>query len=150
MALYGRLDLLVCNACPPPVRLVLENNAFMRIRDYVMRAGDLVLGPLFAFLPLLNESIGSAVVVSSIAAERPVREWPHYVAAKRLAESLAEVAVLQYPCVSILVARPEKLLTGMTNTPMGRRNAMRSEEMASRIVARLRERLRPGTCEVLH
>jgi hypothetical protein len=79
----------------------------------------------------------------------PVREWPHYIAAKQAIEGLAAVAPLQYPRVSSLVVRPEKLLTEMTNTPMGRKDAQAPGLMAARIVERLKRPLLPGTTETL-
>jgi hypothetical protein len=50
-----------------------------------------------------------------------------------------EVAALQHPQVGVLVVRPERLLTEMTNTPLGRRNAIAPEHMAARIVQRIAE-----------
>ena len=74
---HGRLDILVCNACPPIPPLRLEPNAFERIGEYVSRAVSLTVAPLCTFLDLVNTSGGCAVVISSAAVEHPVREWPH-------------------------------------------------------------------------
>jgi NAD(P)-dependent dehydrogenase (short-subunit alcohol dehydrogenase family) len=84
-----------------------------------------------------------------MAVEQPVREWPHYVAAKRAVEAFATVAPLQYPQTSALIVRPEKLLTEMTNTPMGRQKAAPPGQMANEIVERLQKPLRPGSTEIL-
>ncbi len=146
---HGRLDLLVCNAFPPIPALRLELAALSRIETYLSRATALVLAPLCTFLELLNESGGCAVVISSTAVEQPVREWPHYVAAKRAIEGFATIAPLQYPRTSALIVRPERLLTEMTNTPMGRRHAVPPEQMASQIVERLRNPVPAGRTEVL-
>jgi NAD(P)-dependent dehydrogenase (short-subunit alcohol dehydrogenase family) len=89
------------------------------------------------------------VIISSEAAERPVREWPHYVAAKRAIEGLASVAAMQYPKVRSLIVRPAKLLTAMTNTPMGRLGAASPALVAGRIAARLERPLEPGKTEIL-
>jgi len=97
----------------------------------------LVLGPLCAFLDLLEANNGRLVVISSAVVEKPVREWPHFVAAKRAIEGMAAVAALQYPHVGVLVARPGKMLTAMTNTPMGRRGALPPARLAARIAQRL-------------
>lgn len=145
---YGRLDFLVCNACPPVLPLRLELAALSRIDEYVSRAVSLVAHPLAAFLDLLGKCNGCCVVVSSIAVENPVREWPHYVAAKRAVEGLAQVGTMQFPKVSSLIVRPEKLLTDMTNTPMGRRGAASPIQFAMRVVERLQKPLQPGTSEV--
>jgi NAD(P)-dependent dehydrogenase (short-subunit alcohol dehydrogenase family) len=139
LAEHGRLDLLVSNAFPSLLPLMIEENTRARIEDYMTRATAMTVGPLCSLLDLLTASRGSAVLISSIAVERPVKEWPHYVAAKRAAEALMEVAALQHPQVGVLVVRPERLLTEMTNTPLGRRNAIAPEHMAARIVQRIAE-----------
>jgi NAD(P)-dependent dehydrogenase (short-subunit alcohol dehydrogenase family)/acyl dehydratase len=149
LAEQGRLDILICNACPAILPLRLEPNALGRIEDYINRAVSLAAAPLCAFLDLLNESGGCAVVISSVAAERPVREWPHYVAAKNAVEALARVAPMQYPRISSLIVRPEKLLTEMTNTPMGRRGALPPAQLAARIAERLGQSLKQGASEIL-
>ncbi len=148
-ASHGRLDYLICNAFPAIPALRLEPNAFSRIQAYLTQAVNLVLGPLCVFLELLNESGGCAVVVSSVAVQQPVREWPHYIAAKNAIEALARVAPLQHPRTSSLIVRPERLLTEMTNTPMGRQNALPPSRMAAEIVARLRNPPPAGTTEVM-
>lgn len=145
---HGRLDILICNAFPAIPALRLELNAFTRISDYLTDATNLVLGPLCAFLDLLNESDGCAVVISSSAVEKPVREWPHYVAAKSAVEAFAAVAPLQYPRTSTLIVRPDRLLTEMTNTPMGRRNALPPSHMARQIVEKLLNPPPAGTAEI--
>jgi len=149
IATHRRLDFLICNAFPAIPALRLELNALSRIEEYLGRAATLVLAPLCAFLDLLEEGGGCAVIVSSMAVEEPVREWPHYVAAKNAIEALARVAPLQYPRTSALIVRPERLLTEMTNTPMGRRNALPAGQMAAQILERLRNPPAAGKTEVL-
>jgi NAD(P)-dependent dehydrogenase (short-subunit alcohol dehydrogenase family) len=145
---FGKLDFLICNAFPPIPALRLETNALARVQAYLKQATDLVLVPLCVFLPLLNESHGCAVIISSSAVEKPVREWPHYVAAKSAIESLGAVAPLQYPNVSALIVRPERLLTDMTNTPMGRQKAMPPVVFARQITERLQSPPASGTAEI--
>jgi NAD(P)-dependent dehydrogenase (short-subunit alcohol dehydrogenase family)/acyl dehydratase len=145
----GRLDFLVCNACPPILPLRLEPNAAERIGAYINLAVSLTLAPLAEFLELLNRSGGCAVIVSSAAVEQPVREWPHYAAAKRAVEALGYAASLQYPRVRTLIVRPQKLLTTMINTPMGRVGAASPGLLANRIAARLEDPPEPGKTEIL-
>jgi NAD(P)-dependent dehydrogenase (short-subunit alcohol dehydrogenase family)/acyl dehydratase len=145
----GRLDFLVCNACPPILPLRLEPNAAERIGAYINLAVSLTLAPLSEFLELLNRSGGCAVIVSSAAVEQPVREWPHYAAAKRAVEALGYAASLQYPRVRTLIVRPQKLLTTMINTPMGRVGAASPGLLANRIAARLEDPPEPGKTEIL-
>lgn len=131
---YGHLDYLVCNAFPPIPSLRLEENAFDRLRAYLSAGVDLVLAPLCAFLELLNRSEGTLVLISSSAVEDPIREWPHYVAAKTAGESLVRVAQLQYERIRTVVFRPNRMLTDMTNTPMGRAKAESPAHVAAELM----------------
>ncbi len=146
---FGSLDFLICNACPSILPLRLEQTKVQRIDSYISSAVALVAQPLTAFLDLLEASGGCNVVISSIAVENPVREWPHYVAAKKAVEGLAQVATLQFPKTSLLIVRPEKLLTEMTNTPMGRRGAISPTTFARKIVERMQQPLQAGVTEIL-
>jgi NAD(P)-dependent dehydrogenase (short-subunit alcohol dehydrogenase family)/acyl dehydratase len=146
---HGRLDVLVCSACPPVLPLSLEPNAAKRIGAYIDQAVSLTLAPLSEFLELLNHSEGCAVIISSVFVEHPVKEFPHYVAAKHAVEMLGRVASMQYRRVRTLIVRPQKLLTAMTNTPLGRLDAASPGLIANRIAARLEDPMEPGTTEIL-
>lgn len=141
---HGKLDFLICNAFPALNSLRMDSNAIERIQAYLQQATALVLNPLCVFMGMLDASGGRAVIVSSASAQRPVKEWPHYVAAKKAVEGLAEVAALQYPRVPTVIVRPNKLLTEMTNTPLGRKNAEPPGRVASRVVDHLRESSQRG------
>jgi NAD(P)-dependent dehydrogenase (short-subunit alcohol dehydrogenase family) len=146
---HGHLDVLICNACPPILPLRLEESAAGRIGDYISRAIGLCLIPICVFSELLNTSQGCLVTISSAVVDQPVREWPHYTAAKQAVEALTQVAALQYPGLRTLIVRPPKLLTSMTNTPMGRMGATSPREFARHIAARLENPLDAGKTEVL-
>ncbi len=145
---YRRVDFLVCSAFPAIPSLRLEPEGAERISAYIEKATSLVLQPLCSFLPILQQSDGCAVVISSIAVEKPVRDWPHYVAAKQAIEGLCKVAPLQYPHVSSIIVRPERLLTEMTNTPMGRQGAQDPSILAHELCEHLANPPVAGTCEV--
>ena len=113
------LDVLVCNACPPILPLWIEGATVGRIHDHINQAIALVLNPMAAFLGLVAKRNGWCVLISSSAVTDPVAEWPHYVSAKAALEALVRVAALQYPSVAFLVARPPRLRTDLTNTPVG-------------------------------
>jgi NAD(P)-dependent dehydrogenase (short-subunit alcohol dehydrogenase family) len=146
---HGRLDILICNACPPVLPLRLEPNAVGRITAYVELALSLTLAPLAEFLELLNRNEGCVVIISSAYVERPVKEFPHYIAAKSAVEMLGRIASLQYRRVRTLIVRPQKLLTAMTNTPLGRLDAVSPRLIANRIATRLEDPLEPGMTEIL-
>jgi NAD(P)-dependent dehydrogenase (short-subunit alcohol dehydrogenase family) len=145
----SRLDFLICNAFPAILPLRLEENGAERIAAYINRAMLITLTPLCAFLELLNDSNGCLVMISSTVVEQPVREWPHYNAAKQAVEMLARVASLQYPNIRTLIVRPHKLLTAMTNTPLGRRGAGSPGMLADQIAARLEDTWESGKVEIL-
>lgn len=146
---HNCLDFLICNAFPPLLPLLLEPNAAERIGAYINQAVSLTLAPLAEFLELLNHSDGCVVIISSVFAEHPAKEWPHYVAAKRAVEALGCVASLQFPRVRTLIVRPQKLITTLTNTPMGRLGATSPGLLANRIAARLEDPLEPGKTEII-
>jgi NAD(P)-dependent dehydrogenase (short-subunit alcohol dehydrogenase family)/acyl dehydratase len=148
LAQCGRLDLLVCNASPSLHALRLEPNFLERIQHFLARAIGLVSTPLSVFLEPLQASKGRLVVISSVAVQEPVREWPHYVAAKSAIEALARVAVLQYPGIEAIIVRPSKLLTDMTNTPLGRSGAMPPQIFAQQLVERLGQPIQGGVCDI--
>ncbi len=146
---HSSLDFLICNAFPPLLPLLLEPSAVGRIETYIRQAVSLTLAPLTEFLGLLNQGAGCLVIISSSAVEEPVREWPHYVAAKRAVEGLGCVTSMQYPHVSTLIVRPQKLLTTMTNTPLGRMGATSPALLADLIATRLEQPMKPGATEIL-
>jgi NAD(P)-dependent dehydrogenase (short-subunit alcohol dehydrogenase family) len=143
---HGRLDFLICNACPPIPSLRLEANAVQRIEKYISEAVSLTLTPMCAFLDLLNTTGGCAVVISSQAVEQPVRDWPHYTAAKQAIEMLGRVAVMQYPRIHVTAVRPPKLLTAMTNSPVSRSGASPAV-FADRLLTHLEQPLTLGEFE---
>ena len=110
---------------------------------------SLTLAPLSEFLELLNRSDGCAVIISSFYVKHPVKEFPHYIAAKQAVEMLGQVASMQYRRVRTLIVRPEKLLTAMTNTPLGRLDAASPALIANRIATRLEGPLQAGTTEII-
>lgn len=142
------VNILICNACPPIVPLRIEDNARERIAGYLDRAARMVLTPMSAFLPALERNGGHLIVISSSAVLSPVREWPHYGAAKAGVEMLAQVAAQQYPNVRVLIVRPEKLLTDLVGTPVGRLGASSPAALASQVLDGVALESGPG-CRIL-
>jgi NAD(P)-dependent dehydrogenase (short-subunit alcohol dehydrogenase family) len=147
---HGRLDFLVCNACPALLPLSLDPNAVHRINDYVSKSLALVSVPMAVFLDMLSTSAGWNIVISSAVVQTtPPAAWPHYVSAKWAIEGLSRVAAVEYGAVSFLVVRPPRLLTDLTNTPLGRQGALLPAHVAVRIAGRLGGPRAAGQVEVL-
>ena len=133
----GKLDFLICSAGPALLPYWLEPQAIERVNAHVSRSFALVSVPMAVFLDTLAQNGGWNVVLSSSAVRKAVAEWPHYVSAKHAIEGLARVAAQQYTRVNFLLVRPPRLLTDLTNTPLGRPGALPSEKVAAKIVKRL-------------
>lgn len=133
------LDILICNASPSLQPLWIEPAAADRIQDHINRSIALVLTPMAAFLDLVAQRQGWCVIISSSAVSAPVVDWPHYVSAKAALEALVRVAALEYPSVKFLIVRPPRLLTDLTNTPLGRTGSMDPAHVAARLVEVLAE-----------
>lgn len=144
-----RLDLLVCSAFPPLRSLWIDVASLSRVTRYVADGTRMVCTPMAVFLPMLAEQAGQMVLISSAAVTDPPADWPHYISAKRAIEGLVEVAAKEYKSVRFLVVRPPRLLTDLTNTPLGRPRSMRPEHAALAIVRRLGGPDAMGAVEVL-
>jgi NAD(P)-dependent dehydrogenase (short-subunit alcohol dehydrogenase family) len=148
-AQFGRLDFLICNASPALLPLWLESDAARRVNQFIQSSVALVSSPMMAFLPQIAASKGWSVLISSVAAGQPHPHFPHYSVAKCAAEALVRSAATEYRNVSSLIVRPARLLTDLTNTPLGRKGAMAPELVAASIVDRLQRDPVPGKVEVL-
>lgn len=146
---FGGLDFLICNASPPLLPLWLEGDAAERVNAFVNSSIAMVSSPLMGFLPQLAAKKGWNVLISSVAVTQPHPHFPHYSAAKCAAEALVRSAATEYRSVSSLIVRPSRLLTDLTNTPLGRKGAMAPEVVASAIVRRLEGTRCAGQVELL-
>lgn len=148
-ATLKRLDFLFCNASPPLLPLWLEPSSAARVNQFVNRSLAMVTTPMAALLPVLSETKGWNVLISSTAVSQIHPYFPHYAAAKAGAEAMVKAASAEYRTISSLIARPARLLTDLTNTPLGRRGAIAPECVAATIVRRLIGQPIPGKIEVL-
>ena len=146
---FGRLDFLICNASPPLLPLWLEPQAAERVDAFINTSTAMVSRPMMALLPQVAASKGWNVLISSVAATQPHPHFPHYSVAKCAAEALVRSAATEYRNVSSLIVRPSRLLTDLTNTPLGRKGAMAPETVAAAVVKRLKEDAAPGKVELL-
>ena len=146
---FGGLDFLICNASPPLLPLWLESDAAERVNRFINSSTAMISSPLMAFLRQVAARKGWTVLISSVAATQPHPHFPHYSAAKCAAEALVRSAATEYRTVSSLIVRPSRLLTDLTNTPLGRKGAMAPEVVAGAILRRLQGPVCAGQVEVL-
>jgi NAD(P)-dependent dehydrogenase (short-subunit alcohol dehydrogenase family) len=130
----GGLDLLVLSAAPAMQPLRVEEACYERMRSYVDRGFGLVAAPLTGFLEAVRSARGRVLLISSAYVETAPKIWPHYVALKAAVEGLIRAAAADNPEVAFAIARPGKLYTDMTNTPVGRLDAEDPLSAAHRIL----------------
>ncbi len=146
---FGRLDFLICNASPPLLPLWLEPDAADRVNGFLTSSLAMISCPMMSFLPFLAENKGWNVLISSVAATQPHPHFPHYSTAKCAAEALVRAAATEYRTISSLIVRPSRLLTDLTNTPLGRKGAMPPETVAAAILRRSQGGASTGKVEIL-
>ena len=149
-AAYGRLDYLICNACPPILPMWLEPSAVARINSYIEKSLALMSTPMAAFLEILSAHRGWNIAISSIyATEQAPADLPQYIAAKSAIEGLVKAASLEYEKVHHCIVRPPKLLTDQTNTPLSRQGAIAPEVVAAELVKTLMDSQVPKPLSIL-
>ena len=148
-ARHGRLDILVCNACPPPLPFRLEGQTVQRINGYIGEAIAMADVPMAVFLDGVAKACGWCVVISSAYVEEAPKDLPHYVAVKHAVEGLARVAALQYRQASVLIVRAPRMLTDMTRSAFGNQRALQPGTVAARITERVRGEKSPGVAQTM-
>jgi NAD(P)-dependent dehydrogenase (short-subunit alcohol dehydrogenase family) len=146
---FGRLDFLLCNASPPLLPLWLEPDAAARVNQFLNASLAMISSPMMTFLPHLAAQKGWNVLISSVAATQPHPHFPHYSVAKSAAEAMIRSAATEYRTIGSLIVRPARLLTDLTNTPLGRKGAMPPEIVAAAILNRLKSGPSAGKVEIL-
>jgi NAD(P)-dependent dehydrogenase (short-subunit alcohol dehydrogenase family) len=136
---HGGLDALVCNACLPLMPLAIGPTTASRVGDYVRESLAQVVAPVSALVGSLEAREGCLVVISSaaVAEESPPPGWPHYVSAKCAIEGFARVVAQAHRHVRVLIVRPPRLATDLTNTPLGHTGAVPPERIAAAIIRAL-------------
>ncbi|GHV93174.1 hypothetical protein AGMMS50268_36770 [Spirochaetia bacterium] len=117
------LDILILNACQPPHALLFNASTISRINTYISRNFELTSVPLALFSPMINEYRGYEVIISSEYVIHPKREFTQYVILKTAIESLVSSMAYKYDHIKWRVVRPPKMLTDMSNSPMGNHDA---------------------------
>ncbi|WP_432194923.1 SDR family NAD(P)-dependent oxidoreductase [Streptomyces sp. bgisy027] len=145
----GGLDLLVLNACPTPAELPLEPTTSQRAADHVARALALSREPLAGLAGEVAGRGGCVLAVSSAWTAAPPPGWSAYVTAKFAVEGLVHAAAAEHSGASWLIARPPRLRTAMTATPLGNDRGAAVEPVAAALVRVLAGPAEPGTVHVL-
>jgi NAD(P)-dependent dehydrogenase (short-subunit alcohol dehydrogenase family) len=133
----GRLDLLILNACAPPVALRLTPATAERSERYVAESLRLVQAPLAACLPAIQESGGAIVHISSAFVEEPPAGFGPYVAVKQAGEGFLRAAARESAAFDALIVRPPRLQTTWNDTPTGVLGAIPADWVASHVVNHL-------------
>ena len=131
------LDIVICNACSSPQVMNIEDASFAGFSQYLEQNIKLVSKPLSVFTESLNQSKGIFCAVSSIYVETGSKDFPQYVALKQAVEGLVKSASAQNKNIHYLLPRPPKLLTDMSNTPIGSIGAIKPEKVAVDMVRQI-------------
>ena len=126
------LDGVALCAAPPLLDAPLHPDSSDALLRFLASSLAMALVPLAGALELLSPD-GWLVVTSSSAVEDPPEEWPHYVVAKAALEGAAAYCARRTQA-RVLVARPPRMWTEATNTPLGRIGAAAPEQVAAGIV----------------
>ena len=130
---FGRLDYLICNACPTIQPLSLDLDTVDKMNQYVFDSLALVSLPLAAFIPLLEKSPDAwNVNVSSVYATEFKATHPHYVSAKLAVEGLSQTMARNHPGIAFLILRAPRL-EGEINIAAGGEPIVPSREIALRL-----------------
>ncbi|MFM7319961.1 MAG: SDR family NAD(P)-dependent oxidoreductase [Armatimonadota bacterium] len=148
VAEHGRLDLLVCNACPTILPMAYEAASATAVHAYIADAVALASHPLAASLDALALAEGRAVVISSAYAEKAPANFPHYVAAKCAIEGLVRSAAGHHTKVGFVLVRPPRL-EGELNIPFAGETSLPAAHAAAAILAATAEPMRPGDARLV-
>ncbi|MDR0348100.1 MAG: SDR family oxidoreductase, partial [Tannerella sp.] len=114
-----KLDILICNACQPPKEINFELNTINRVNEYISKNFEMTSIPLSLFSPMIDNVNGYGIIISSISVKEPLVIWPQYISLKSAIEGLVSSISIKYRKTNWFVIRPPRLLTDMTNSPIG-------------------------------
>lgn len=124
------IDLLVLSASPPVLPLGIAPATADRVRGFVDTSLAMVLAPIVSLGPRLAKD-AKLVGISSTYAHEPPEDFAHYAAAKGAVEGLLRGFAKDRGLPLVLV-RPPRVLTDMTNTAFGTEDALRAEDVATK------------------
>lgn len=131
---HGRLDLLILNACAPPVSTQLAANTGAKSAAYIGQNIALTQTPLIHFLPAVVAAQGTVVGISSSFVDETPIGFADYIAVKMALEGSLKTAARENTSAKFLIARPPRLQTRWNDTPTGAMGAIPPAAVAARIV----------------
>lgn len=126
------LDGVVLCAAPAVQGMPLHADTAAEALDHVGRAVAMTWLPLTECLPLLSRGSGWVVILSSAWLEDPPSQFAHYAAAKGALEGLA-TAVARHEDLAVLLVRPPRVWTDLTNGPGGALGAIDPGSVAAEV-----------------
>jgi NAD(P)-dependent dehydrogenase (short-subunit alcohol dehydrogenase family) len=131
----GALAGIVLCAAPPLFETALHPDSLPAMLQYINASTAMTLVPLTEAFQLLSPE-ATIILTSSSALDEVPEGWPHYVVAKAALEGAAAYCA-RHTAARVLVARPPRMWTDTTNTPLGRIGAVPVEQVAAAIVSRI-------------
>lgn len=127
-------DMVICTATPPLQSLVIEIPQFGKFENFIKKSLNLASMPLFIWNDDLTKKCGHYIYISSTVVNEVVREWPHYVASKCLAEGFIKTAALQFKKINFLILRPSRLDTDLTKGNIPSKDVESAEGTARKVL----------------
>ena len=131
---HGKLDYLFLNACAPPIPAELKTNTATASIRYITQNVALTQTPLITFLPLVAESDGCVVGISSSFVRESPAGFADYLSVKTALEASLRTAAHEHQMTKFVIARPPKLQTTWNDTPTSAMGAIPTQAAALRIV----------------
>lgn len=144
-----RLDFLVLNAAMTPRPMSFGEENMDRILEYISHGLKLACSPMSALLPLIDQSAGHCVIISSEFVEHPVANLSHYISTKSALEGLAKGVSAEYPRSHYLLVRPPRLLTDWATSGPQQSTYLSCESAAAEILSALTESEAPPGVRVM-
>ncbi|MCM3338075.1 SDR family NAD(P)-dependent oxidoreductase [Paenibacillus sp. MER TA 81-3] len=133
---YGHPDIVVINAGLPLLSMAMEVQQLERVQQYVSSSFRLASVPLSVWLKPVAAKQGWCVVLSAESVVDAPPDYPHYVAAKSAIEGLAKSAAKQHKG-KLLIVRPPRMRTDLSNTPLARHDSILPEHVAVEVIKRI-------------
>lgn len=131
---YGKIDILICNACTPPQSMKLTPRYAEYYTEYITKNIQLLFSPLSMSGEIMDDS-GKIIFISSEYVDKINKFLPEYVGLKAQAEMLLKCYAEFYKERKAAIFRVPKMLTEMNNSPTGRIGTVPPDDIAKMIVS---------------